>query len=71
MPHLKVPVLLIHGDHDHFVPCDMSRELYAANPEKIRLEIFPGAGHGLSFLLDPERYEQLVREFSQKVLEGE
>ena len=71
VPHLKVPVLLIHGDHDHFVPCDMSRELYAANPEKIRLEIFPGAGHGLSFLLDPERYEQLVREFSQKVLEGE
>ncbi|MBO6158589.1 MAG: alpha/beta hydrolase [Firmicutes bacterium] len=67
-PHLKVPVLLIHGEEDHFVPCEMSRELYAANPEKIRLEIFPGAGHGLSFLLDPERYDRLVRDFSRKVL---
>ena len=28
----RVPVLLIHGEADGFVPCEMSREIAAANP---------------------------------------
>ena len=64
----KVPILLIHGEADQFVPWEMSREIAAANPERIEFHSFPGAGHGLSFLLDEERYTRIVRRFFDRVL---
>ena len=66
----KVPILLIHGEDDRFVPCEMSRTLCEANPEKITLETFPEAGHGLSYLLDSQRYEEVVGAFVEKCLNG-
>ena len=33
------------------------------------LHTFPGAGHGVSFMVDEERYEELVVSFSKRVLE--
>ena len=65
--HTKIPILLIHGEEDGLVPCDMSRIIAEANPRMIELHTFPGARHGLSYLTDPERYTELVTEFSQKV----
>ncbi len=59
----RLPILLIHGEEDHFVPCEMSREIAAACASPVRLETFPGAGHGLSYLVDPVRYGQVVTEF--------
>ena len=58
-----LPILLIHGEADGFVPCEMSREIAAACASKVRLETFPGADHGVSYLSDPERYGRIVREF--------
>ena len=58
-----VPILLIHGEDDRFVPCDMGRRIAAANPERIELHTFPNAGHGLSFLIDRPRYERITRAF--------
>ena len=66
--HAKVPILLIHGEDDRFVPCDMSRAIAAANPEKIELHTFPGAGHGLSCLVNRERYEALVKDFAARTI---
>ena len=65
-----VPVLLIHGEADTFVPTDMSREIAAANPGKIELHTFPGAGHGTSFVIDRDRYIRLVADFIDRVLPG-
>ncbi len=62
----RVPILLIHGEEDRFVPCAMSREIAAAAPEKVTLLTFPGAGHGLSFTADPERYKQAVTDFCRR-----
>ncbi len=59
----KVPILLIHGDDDRFVPCDMSREIHNVRPDLIKFHTFPDAGHGISYLMDTERYEKLVEEF--------
>ena len=59
----RVPVLLIHGEDDRFVPCGMSRELYAACGGAKRLFTVPGAGHGLSYIADPEGYALAVRDF--------
>ncbi|MBR5702000.1 MAG: alpha/beta hydrolase [Oscillospiraceae bacterium] len=59
----KVPILLFHGEEDRFVPVEMSREIAAANPQMVTLLTFPGAGHGLSFMADPERYTRAVTDF--------
>lgn len=64
----KVPILLIHGESDGFVPCDMSSDVQRANPQMIYRCTFPGADHGISFLVDPDRYRHIVKEFSDKVL---
>ncbi len=64
----RVPILLIHGEDDRFVPCDMSRAIAAANPEKIEFHTFPGAGHGLSCLVDMPRYEALVKAFAARTI---
>ncbi|MBQ6363330.1 MAG: alpha/beta hydrolase [Lachnospiraceae bacterium] len=63
-----VPVLLVHGEADHFVPCSMSREIAAANPSKVTLVTFPEAGHGLSFLVDRPRYVETVTGFLRRIL---
>ena len=59
----KVPILIIHGEDDRMVPCAMSREIAANCASPIRLETFPGAGHGLSYILDKERYVRASNEF--------
>ena len=64
----NVPILLIHGEADLFVPCEMSREIYAANPEKITLVTFADAGHGISFIGYPQDYAQTVDRFIDAVL---
>ncbi len=63
-----IPILLIHGEADSFVPCSMSREICHANPEMIQLHTFPKADHGLSFLADTPRYKKIVREFVDSIL---
>ena len=62
----KLPILLIHGEDDRYVPCEMSRQIAAACASSVRLETFPGAGHGLSYLMDPVRYHRIVREFLEE-----
>ena len=59
----KIPILLIHGDEDRFVPFAMSKEIYEACASKKRLELVPSAGHGLCYLYDPERYCAVFTEF--------
>lgn len=64
----KVPILILHGEADGFVPCEMSEEVYLSNTEKVQRYTFPGADHGISYLVDTPRYRQIVTEFIQKVL---
>lgn len=61
--HAKVPVLLLHGEADRLVPCEMSAALEAACAAPVKRCTFPGAGHGLSFLVDRERYTKAVTDF--------
>ena len=59
----KVPVLLFHGEEDDFVPCDMSRENFAACASRKKLVTTPGAGHGLCIIFDPESYRATMKDF--------
>ena len=63
----KVPILIVHGESDGLVPCDMSRRIADANPKMIRRYTFPGAVHGLSYIVDPARYTELVKEFCKEI----
>ncbi len=59
----SVPIHLIHGEDDRFVPCDMSLQILEACKGKARLVTIPGAGHGISFLVDREKYERAFMGF--------
>lgn len=61
----KVPILLIHGEQDTYVPCEMGREIAAARPDLVRLETFPDADHAMSYMTDEARYKRISAEFSE------
>ncbi len=65
--HSRTPILILHGEADNFVPCQMS-DLIACNPELVERHTFPGADHGISFLADGSRYEKIVTDFLGRVL---
>lgn len=58
-----LPILLIHGEADEFVPCEMSRAIHAACKSRKELHTFANARHGLSYLQDTPRYEKTVQVF--------
>lgn len=67
--HCTVPVIFFHGEDDDFVPCSMSRENYeACASSKKRLVTVPGAGHGLCYVIAPEKYLQEMRDFFRDIL---
>ena len=59
----KVPIIFFHGENDDFVPCEMSKACFGSCPAKKKLVTIPGAGHGLSYLVDPETYLSSLEEF--------
>lgn len=68
LKHAKTPVLLIHGEDDRLVPCEMSREMFKACASKKVLLTVPDAGHGLSYLIDEEKYKETVKAFVEECL---
>ncbi len=59
----RVPILLIHGEEDRFVPTEMSEEIRLASTSNTRRITFPVARHGTSYLIDSERYMREVDAF--------
>ena len=66
----KIPVLMVHGTADDFVPCEMSEQGYAACTAKKRLLLVKGAEHGVSFIVDQESYTRELLWFLKENLEG-
>lgn len=59
----KIPIIFIHGEDDDYVPCYMSQELYDACVSPKKITTIPGAGHGLSYPVDKEKYLKALRDF--------
>ena len=68
LKNATVPVIIFHGDNDDFVPCEMSRINYEACTSRKKLVVIPGAGHGLSYPVDPETYLNELRAFFDPLL---
>ena len=64
----QVPILIIHGDTDELVPCDMSKDMLTSGAKDITLELFEGAGHGLSYIILPDKYERSMITFVKRCL---
>ena len=63
MKRCTLPVIFFHGEDDDFVPCSMSRANFEACAARKKLVTIPGAGHGLSYAVQPQRYLQELRDF--------
>lgn len=67
--HLKVPLMVIHGQADELVPYRMGRALYEASPvaEKV-FHAVPGGHHNDTYVQADEAYWAWLRVFMQRVL---
>lgn len=61
----KVPILIIHGKADDFVPCRMSQAGFDACTSEKQLFLAENAGHGMSYLYEKERLMATLIDFFQ------
>lgn len=59
----SLPILLIHGTADRFVPCEMSKRAYDACVSEKQLLLVDGAGHGASFLVNRAACQEAIEAF--------
>lgn len=59
----EVPILLIHGSADTFVPCRMCEEIYENCASEKKKLIVDGAAHAESYYKDTTAYENALNEF--------
>ena len=59
----SVPILMIHGSADHFVPASMCEKIYENIASPKQKLIVEGAAHAESYYKDTERYEQALDAF--------
>ena len=64
----RLPVLLVHGAEDDFVPCYMTEQAYAACTSKKEMFLVEKAGHGRSYLIDTPGYRKRVIDFLRKYI---
>ncbi len=69
LANAKVPVFMIHGTEDGFVPCQMTEQAYLACSSEKTILLAQGADHGLSFLKEKEKYTEMIITFLRKNIE--
>ena len=68
LPKNRLPIIMVHGMADNFVPCDMTRQGYQVCAGEKQQLLVEEATHGVSFLHAKDRYTTLVYNFIQKNL---
>lgn len=65
----QVPILMIHGDADTFVPSSMCEEIYENCASEKKKLIIKGAAHAESYYKDMAAYEKAMDELMERVIE--
>lgn len=66
LKNCKIPLFIIHGKADGFVPCEMSvRAFQSANCEK-EIYLIDEADHGMSFLKDTQYVQEKIKAFIER-----
>ena len=63
LSNCHIPILFIHGEKDSFVPAEMTYLNYNGCASPKRLFIVPDADHCMGYYLDPDGYENEIKEF--------
>lgn len=71
LAHASVPVLLIHGEADPIVSCEMAFTLRDACASPVTLLTVPGAGHGTSCFTDGTAYRAAIDRFYRALFSKE
>lgn len=66
MKRNTLPILFLHGRADKFVPCEMTLKAYEACRSEKELLIVENAGHGISYLVEPQRCKAALEAFLKK-----
>jgi branched-chain amino acid transport system permease protein len=69
LAQVRLPVLLLWGDHDHFVLREVQRHLLLSMPGANNLEVFRGVGHS-PMLERPEGFIRVLLDFVLQDFEG-
>lgn len=64
----RLPILLVHGKSDDFVPCSMTEAAYRACSSPKEMFLVEEAGHGISYLYDTPGYRKRVMDFLRKYI---
>ena len=59
----RLPIIMVHGIDDGFVPCEMTKSGYAACTGEKQLLLVEGADHGVSFLVARDKYTAMITRF--------
>ncbi len=59
---VRMPVLIVHGAEDRYVPSRLSEALYAAAPQPKKLLLIPNGTHNNSAWMGDAEYRQALRE---------
>jgi pimeloyl-ACP methyl ester carboxylesterase len=65
--YCKKPVLFLHGEDDFFVPCRMTRKVFAACASEKHLVAFHNNGHCANYVFNTERYVNEINKFSKEM----
>jgi hypothetical protein len=63
-----LPALFIHGEGDKFVPPEMGKRNFEAYAGEKYMVTVPGAGHGMSYVVDTPKVKGALSEFLDRVL---
>ncbi|BDR57550.1 alpha/beta hydrolase [Xylocopilactobacillus apis] len=63
-----LPIFIIHGAKDEYVPTYMAYKNYNAIPGKKKIWIVPNAGHTMAFCIDPREYHKQVADFIKSTM---
>lgn len=58
-----LPIIFFHGTIDSFVPHEMSKTLFNECNSKKDIFIVENAEHGISYLVEPDKYINYIKEF--------
>ncbi len=70
--HLKgnlVPICFVHGTNDTFIDKKHSQEMYDATEGYKELHLFEGAEHAECVVVDTKRYQEMLKNFVEKIYE--
>jgi hypothetical protein len=65
---IKVPLLVLHGDHDDVVPYEQGKKVFAAAREPKEFYTIKGATHNDTYIVGGDAYFQRLRRFVETVI---